>query len=71
VQQEYRHFLTKDKNKTLNPKPRKQVSQIWLHTREESFKEKGSFYILSYLLELVIKIWQFRKKNQSKSGKFG
>jgi len=30
-----------------------------------------SFYILGYLLELVIQIWQFGKRNSLKSGEFG
>jgi hypothetical protein len=34
-------------------------------------KKRGSFYILGYLLELIIKNWQLgRKKKSSKSGKF-
>jgi hypothetical protein len=33
--------------------------------------KRESFYILGYLLELIIKIWQLGEKiNSSKSGKF-
>jgi hypothetical protein len=32
-------------------------SQFWLHARYESRKKPGSFYILGYLLELIVKIW--------------
>jgi len=35
-------------------------------------KKKGSLYILGYVSELVIKIWQSeKKKKKSKSGEFG
>jgi len=34
-------------------------------------KNQNPSYILGYLLELIIKIWQFGKKHSLKSGEFG
>jgi hypothetical protein len=34
-------------------------------------KNQNPSYILGYLLELIIKIWQFGKKYSLKSGEFG
>ncbi len=34
-------------------------SQIWLYPRYQSRKKPDPLYILGYLLELIIKIWQF------------
>jgi hypothetical protein len=38
-------------------------------SRYENRKIKNCFYILGYLLELILNIWQFEKKNL-KSSKF-
>jgi hypothetical protein len=40
----------------------KWFSQIWLHTRYENRANQESFYILGYLLEHIVKTWQFGKK---------
>jgi hypothetical protein len=40
--------------------PLNDLAGFWLHTKYEiRGKIKKSFYILGYLLELIIKIWQF------------
>jgi hypothetical protein len=47
------------KKKKLNKKKKKKK------------KKTETFYVIDYLLELIIKIWQFEKKKSSKSGEFG
>jgi hypothetical protein len=35
------------------------IHKTWLQTKDERRKEPKSFYILGYLVELIIKNWQF------------
>jgi hypothetical protein len=46
------------------------IHKTWLQTKDERRKEPKSFYILGYLVEFIIKNWQFGNFFFSKFGEF-